>query len=48
MFTVAPEKQKELFESLKEASEKVMSKMPGYIFANIHMGDDGKTLTNYA
>lgn len=25
-----------------------MSKMPGYISANIHMGDDGKTVTNYA
>lgn len=22
--------------------------MPGYISANIHMGDDGKTVTNYA
>ncbi len=48
VFTTKPEKQKELFESLKEASEKVMSKMPGYISANIHMGDDGKTVTNYA
>lgn len=48
VFTVDPDKQKELFESLKEASEKVMSKMPGYISANIHMGDDGKTVTNYA
>ena len=37
VFTVQPEKQKELFENLKEASEKVMSKMPGYISANIHM-----------
>ena len=48
VFTVAPEKQKELFESLIKASEKVMSKMPGYISANIHLGDDGKTVTNYA
>ncbi len=22
--------------------------LPGYISANIHMGDDGKTVTNYA
>ena len=48
VFTVQPENQKELFDNLKEASEKVMSKMPGYISANIHMGDDGKTVTNYA
>ena len=48
VFTVEPAKQKELFASLVEASEKVMSKMPGYISANIHMGDDGKTVTNYA
>lgn len=47
VFTVEPEKQKELFDSLIEASEKVMSKMTGYISANIHMGDDGTTVTNY-
>ena len=48
VFTVEPENQSALFESLKDASEQVMSKMPGYISANIHMGDDGKTVTNYA
>ncbi len=48
VFTTKPEKQKELFENLKEASEKVMSKMAGYISANIHLGDDGITVTNYA
>ena len=48
VFTVEPEKQKELFESLKEASKKILRKMPGYISANVHMGDDGKTVTNYA
>ena len=48
VFTVEPAKQKELFDSLVEASEKVMSKQSGYISANIHMGDDGKTVTNYA
>ncbi len=48
VFTVEPAKQKELFDSLVEASKKVMSKMQGYISANIHMGDDGKTVTNYA
>lgn len=48
VFTVEPAKQKELFDSLVQASEEVMSKMEGYISANIHLGDDGKTVTNYA
>ena len=48
VFTVEPAKQQELFESLVMASEKVMNRMPGYISANIHLGDDGKTVTNYA
>lgn len=48
VFTVKPERQMELFENLKQATEKAMSRMPGYISANIHLGDDGKTVTNYA
>lgn len=48
VFTTEPAKQKELFENLKEASEKIFNKMPGYISANIHLGDDGITVTNYA
>ncbi len=48
MFKVEPEKQSALFDSLKEATEQIMGKMPGYISANLHMGDDGTTVTNYA
>ncbi len=48
VFSVEPERQSELFENLKEASQEIFSKVPGYISANIHMGDDGKTVTNYA
>lgn len=48
VFTVEPERHLELFENLKEATEKVMSKFPGYISANLHISDDKKTLTNYA
>ncbi len=48
VFTVDPEKHLELFENLKEATEKVMSKFPGYISANLHISDDKKILTNYA
>jgi antibiotic biosynthesis monooxygenase (ABM) superfamily enzyme len=48
VFTVSPEKQVELFELLKEATEVVMCKLPGYISANLHISDDKKTVTNYA
>lgn len=48
VFTVTPDKQMELVEMLSEATENVMSKLPGYISANLHLGDDGKTVTNYA
>ena len=48
VFTVEPARQKELFDTLVAASEGAMRKMPGYISANIHLGDDGKTVTNYA
>ena len=48
VFTINPEKNLELFELLKEATEQVMSKFKGYISANLHISDDKKTLTNYA
>ncbi|MGI8582728.1 MAG: antibiotic biosynthesis monooxygenase family protein [Chitinophagaceae bacterium] len=48
VFTVEPEKLLELFELLKDATENVMSKQPGYISANLHISDDKKTITNYA
>ncbi len=48
VFTVEPGKHMELFELLKEATENFMSKLPGYISANLHISDDKKTITNYA
>jgi len=48
VFTVEPENQMALLEQLKLATENVMSKYPGYISANLHVSDDGKTVTNYA
>lgn len=48
VFTVAPDKQLALVEHLKEATETVMSKLVGYVSANLHLGDDQKTVTNYA
>jgi len=48
VFTVEPGKQQALLEHLKEATERVVSKYPGYISANLHLGDDNITVTNYA
>lgn len=48
VFTVKPEKHRELFNLLKEATEKVMCKLPGYISANLHISEDKKSITNYA
>ncbi len=48
VFNVEPENHLALFEHLKEATEQVFIKMPGYISANLHISDDKKTVTNYA
>ncbi len=48
VFTVIPEKHRELYNLLKEATEKVMCNLPGYISANLHISEDKKTVTNYA
>jgi heme-degrading monooxygenase HmoA len=48
VFSVKPENCDKLFNLLKEATEQVMSRMPGYISANLHVSDDRKTITNYA
>jgi heme-degrading monooxygenase HmoA len=47
VFTVAPEDQQRLVDLLVEATEKVMSKQPGYVSANIHKSLDGTRVTNY-
>jgi antibiotic biosynthesis monooxygenase (ABM) superfamily enzyme len=48
VFTVEPEKQQELIDVLIGATEQVMSKLPGYVSANIHRSLDGTKVTNYA
>ena len=48
VFTTTPDKQQALADALREGTEKAMSKLPGYISANLHVGDDQKTVTNYA
>jgi antibiotic biosynthesis monooxygenase len=46
VFTVAPERQDELVQSLIEAV-KAASGMPGWISASIHRSLDGRQVTNY-
>ncbi len=48
VFTVEPENQGRLVDVLTEATEKVMSRQPGFISANLHKSLDGKRVTNYA
>ncbi|HEX6000993.1 MAG TPA: antibiotic biosynthesis monooxygenase [Hyphomicrobiaceae bacterium] len=46
VFTVAPERQDELVQSLVE-TVKAASRMPGWISASIHRSYDGRQVTNY-
>jgi len=48
VFTVAPERQRELVELLTRATEEVIQHLPGFISANIHASTDGIRVTNYA
>jgi quinol monooxygenase YgiN len=48
VFTVAAENQDRLIAMLIEATEKTMSKVPGFVSANIHKSLDGVRVTNYA
>jgi heme-degrading monooxygenase HmoA len=48
VFTVAPEHQQRLVDLLIEATEAVMSELPGFVSANIHRSLDGRNVTNYA
>ena len=48
VFTVEPSQQQELVDLLTEATEALMSKLDGYISANLHTSLDGTKVTNYA
>ena len=48
VFTVDPADQHKLVEALIEATQQVMSKLPGFVSANIHRSLDGTRVTNYA
>lgn len=48
VFAVEPENQQPLVDLLVEATETTMSKLPGYVSANIHESLDGTRVANYA
>jgi len=48
VFTVRPERQRELAGLLITATEEVMQDQPGFIAANIHASTDGVRVVNYA
>jgi heme-degrading monooxygenase HmoA len=48
VFTVDPDNQQELLDLLRNATEHVMSKQPGYLSARIHRGLDGRRVAVYA
>jgi quinol monooxygenase YgiN len=48
VFTVSPERQQELVDTLVAATEEVIRTLPGFISANIHKSVDGIRVTNYA
>lgn len=47
-FTVKPENQAQLVQLLEEATEQVMSHLPGFVSANLHASLDGTRVVNYA
>ncbi len=48
VFTVAPEDQQHLLDLLVEATGTMMSRMPGFVSANLHKSLDGTRVVNYA
>ncbi|ORA08082.1 antibiotic biosynthesis monooxygenase family protein [Mycobacterium arosiense] len=48
VFTVAPERARELADKLRAATEETMRFVPGFISANIHVSTDGTRVVNYA
>ncbi len=48
VFTVEPENQQRLIDVLVRAAESVVSKMDGYVSANLHRSLDGTRVVNYA
>jgi quinol monooxygenase YgiN len=47
VFVVEPENQEKLIQILKEGTETMFSKLPGYISASFHKSKDGRRVVNY-
>ena len=48
VFTVQPDRARELADALTAATEEVMQHVEGFISANIHLSTDGTRVVNYA
>ena len=48
VFTVEPERARQLADLLTAATEEVMQHIDGFITANIHLSTDGTRVVNYA
>jgi heme-degrading monooxygenase HmoA len=48
VFTVQPDRARELADLLTAATEEVMQHVDGFISANIHLSTDGTRVVNYA
>ncbi len=48
VFTVDPEHQQDVVDSLEKVTQDIMSTLPGYISANVHKSVDGQRVINYA
>ena len=48
VFTVEPQNQQELAQTLIDATDQTMKRMPGFISASIHKSFDGHKVVNYA
>ena len=47
-FTVEPERQQAVIDSLTAATERTMRHLPGFIAASVHRSLDGRHVVNYA
>lgn len=48
VFTVEPEHQQDVVDSLTKVTQDIMSALPGYVSANVHKSLDGQRVINYA
>src|SRR5262249_55326841 len=47
-FTVDPENQQKLVDAIKQGTEALFSKMPGFVSSSVHVGKTGRQVVNYS